>query len=87
MNVMCLGFLRDQKRVRGNELFQRKEYDRAINSYQKGLNMLENFLEEVIKKIGQVQSLCYLTSRDHGNGSQHIWKGEGEREGEGRGVG
>ena len=54
MTVACLALLRDQKRVRGNELFQRKEYDRAINSYQKGLSMIENFLEEVIKKTGQV---------------------------------
>ena len=38
----------DQKRVRGNELFQRKEFDRAIHSYQKGLHMIENYLESEV---------------------------------------
>ena len=45
----------DQKRVRGNELFQRKEYERAIHSYQKGLHMIENYLESEVYIVNIVQ--------------------------------
>ena len=45
--MICASTSSDLKRVRGNELFQRKEYDRAVHSYQKGLQMIQNFLDEV----------------------------------------
>ena len=48
---------RDQKRVRGNELFQRKDYERAVHSYQKGLKLIENYVEEVKKCVTYIA--CY----------------------------
>lgn len=36
----------DKKKTRGNELFQGKEYIKAINSYQKGLQALKSYLKE-----------------------------------------
>ena len=33
--VVCVCVFRDRKRIRGNELFQRKDYELAVNSYDK----------------------------------------------------
>lgn len=53
----------DKKRIRGNELFQRKEFLRAINSYQKALQMIQNYLEgqhlKASEAIQDMQIRCW----------------------------
>jgi FK506-binding protein 8 len=36
----------DRKRIRGNELFQRKDYELAVNSYDKALKLIESYTEK-----------------------------------------
>ncbi|CAI7996314.1 Peptidyl-prolyl cis-trans isomerase FKBP8 [Geodia barretti] len=36
----------DRKRIRGNELFQRKDYELAVNSYDKALKLIDSYTGE-----------------------------------------
>lgn len=46
LNEEELVLIVEKKKTRGNELYQRKEYFQATNSYQKGLQAIKNYLDE-----------------------------------------